>query len=534
MGILEGILYMIWRGIAIGIIISAPMGPVGILCLQRTLERGRRVGFLTGVGAALSDLFYCLLTGFGLSFIEGFIKSNQDAIQIIGSVVLVGFGVYIFQSNPSRNLKKPDDARTSGKKNILSGFLFTFSNPLIIFLIIGLFARFNFLLPEIHYYHYVIGFLMIIVGALSWWWVITFFVDKVRTHFNLRSMWLINKITGSIIMIFGIVGVITAMGGIMHAGNRSATYLNSTRGFGNGEPVGETLTIANNTADTLYRSIPLQSEDLCIEARIRAVNNAERKSYKYTDQEGKTRKVSHPTWGFYLQSGEVRGERSLISFKTEESRDDIRDSKVMLTANEENFDAKGLNPYDGWNAFRIEIADGDVRLTGGEKTYDKLVDFILPEATDSIGVFIAPGGKLELDYIAITDRGPENRDTGYTATGKRDSYTGVWQILDLSLNEDMLAKGGDYRLQMIATDRGYALLYLDGAEYNKGDWKEGDLKAELTESGIKGIYDVIWYDAAGRALAERGKCQFEDNRLLTITFPRYEGSARLIKLKIEN
>lgn len=89
MGILEGILYMMWRGIAIGVIISAPMGPVGILCIQRTLEKGRATGFFTGVGAAISDLFYCLLTGFCLSFIEDFLKANQNLIQIIGSIVLV-------------------------------------------------------------------------------------------------------------------------------------------------------------------------------------------------------------------------------------------------------------------------------------------------------------------------------------------------------------------------------------------------------------------------------------------------------------
>ena len=83
---------MIWRGIAIGIIISAPMGPVGILCVQRTLEKGRRTGFYTGVGAALSDLFYCLLTGFGLSFIEEFLTRNSNIIQLIGRLVLIAFG----------------------------------------------------------------------------------------------------------------------------------------------------------------------------------------------------------------------------------------------------------------------------------------------------------------------------------------------------------------------------------------------------------------------------------------------------------
>ncbi len=166
---LEGIWYELWRGIAIGIIISAPMGPVGILTIQRTLDKGRKTGFFTGVGATLSDIFYCLLTGFGLSFIEDFLKDNQDVIQIAGSAVLLIFGIYLFRSNPSRTLKRPSDSQVSHSRNILSGFLFTFSNPLIIFLIIGLFARFNFMMPELQWYSYLIGFLSIVAGALLWW-----------------------------------------------------------------------------------------------------------------------------------------------------------------------------------------------------------------------------------------------------------------------------------------------------------------------------------------------------------------------------
>lgn len=211
MEFLEGILYMMWRGLAIGIIISAPMGPVGILCIQRTLDKGRRDGFQTGIGAALSDLFYCLLTGFGLSFIEEFLERNQDIIQLVGSAVLIGFAVYLFKKNPARNLTRTKaPPKVSAKKNILGGFLFTFSNPLILFLIIGLFARFNFLLPEIRFYHYIVGFIFIFLGAVSWWWLVTFFVDKVRAHFNLRSMWLINRIIGIIILIFAVVGIVSS------------------------------------------------------------------------------------------------------------------------------------------------------------------------------------------------------------------------------------------------------------------------------------------------------------------------------------
>ena len=203
---------MIWRGIAIGILISAQMGPVGILCIQRTLDKGRRPGFYTGVGAAISDLFYCLLTGFGLSFIQEFLEHNQNVIQLVGSAVLIGFGIYLFKKNPASSLKpavRPEPV--SPKKNILGGFLFTFSNPLILFLIIGLFARFNFPVPEVKFYHYIIGFLAIFTGAVAWWWMVTFAIDKVRAHFNLRSMWLINRIIGTIILLFAIVGIVTGI-----------------------------------------------------------------------------------------------------------------------------------------------------------------------------------------------------------------------------------------------------------------------------------------------------------------------------------
>lgn len=212
---MDTLIGMIWRGIAIGIIISAPMGPVGILCIQRTLNKGRRAGFFTGIGAAVSDLLYCLLTGFGLSFIEEFLERNQNIIQLFGSAVLIGFGIYLFRKNPSQALKTPDEPKSSDHKNILAGFLFTVSNPLILFLIIGLFARFNFLLPDIQFYHYIGGFSFIFLGALFWWWIVTLIVDKLRAHFNLRSMWLINRIIACIIFIFALVGIVGSISALV-------------------------------------------------------------------------------------------------------------------------------------------------------------------------------------------------------------------------------------------------------------------------------------------------------------------------------
>ena len=184
------------------------MGPIGVLCIQRTLNKGRWSGFFTGLGASLSDMIYCLLTGFGLSFVFDFIESNQNILQIIGSAALMIYGLYLLRKNPAGNLKAPKNKKASYPQDFITGFLFTFSNPLILFLIISFFARFNFLSPDYQFYHYVIGFFFIFVGALSWWFVITYFVNKVRAKFNVRSMWLVNSIIGVIILLMSAFGLV--------------------------------------------------------------------------------------------------------------------------------------------------------------------------------------------------------------------------------------------------------------------------------------------------------------------------------------
>ena len=130
---MENLLYIIPRGIAIGILISAPLGPIGMLCIQRTLNKGRWPAFFTGIGAALSDIVYCLLTGLGISFITTFIENNQLELQILGGIVLIAFGVYLFKKNPTRALKPASELSNNFWGNFVTGFLFTFSNPLILF-----------------------------------------------------------------------------------------------------------------------------------------------------------------------------------------------------------------------------------------------------------------------------------------------------------------------------------------------------------------------------------------------------------------
>lgn len=207
---------MLFSGILIGVLVSAPMGPVGMLIIQRTLNKGRWSAFFTGIGAGLSDLFYCLLTGLGLAFITDFIREYEYLLEVFGSLVLIAFGIYLFQKNPARALRKRSESKSTFFKDLGTGFLFTFSNPLILFFIIGLFGRFNFLVPEYQYYHYIAGYTAIFVGALLWWYVITFVINKIRAHFNVRSMWLINRIIGSVLMVMALVGIYKGISGFIN------------------------------------------------------------------------------------------------------------------------------------------------------------------------------------------------------------------------------------------------------------------------------------------------------------------------------
>lgn len=197
---------MVIKGLAIGVIASAPMGPVGILCIQRTLNKGRWYGFVTGIGAALSDILYALMAGFGMSFVMDLITqpTNKFWLQILGSVILLAFGVYSFFNNPMRNMHKSGNQKGSLIYNGATAFAITFSNPLIIFLFLASFAQFAFIIPD-RPIEMVVGFLSIISGALLWWFGLTWLVDKVRAKFDYNGIIIINKIIGSLVILFSLI-----------------------------------------------------------------------------------------------------------------------------------------------------------------------------------------------------------------------------------------------------------------------------------------------------------------------------------------
>ena len=203
------ILNFIFKGMLIGIIASAPMGPVGVLCVQRTLNKGRWFGFVTGVGASLSDMIYAGITGYGMSFVMDFLNNQQYRLylQILGSIMLFVFGMITYKSDSSKNIRKPSQNKGSLWQNAVTAFLVTFSNPLIIFLFVACFAQFAFVMPN-HPFEMLVGFLSIVGGALIWWFGLTWLIDKVRNKFDAAGIRLINQIIGFTVMLVSVIMVL--------------------------------------------------------------------------------------------------------------------------------------------------------------------------------------------------------------------------------------------------------------------------------------------------------------------------------------
>mgnify|MGYP002516534564 CR=1 FL=1 len=214
------ILDFIFKGMAIGIIASAPMGPVGILCIQRTLNKGRWYGLMTGVGAAVSDIIYALIVGLGMGFIMEPLHNPkyQFFLQISGCIILLLFGIYCFRSNPGKkNLHPHSKNRGKGSllNNGLTAFLVTFSNPLIIFLFMATFAQFAFVQPS-RPFETGVGFACIPLGALLWWYGLTWLVDKIGGRFNVTGITIINRVIGSLVILFSVIILFGAVFNLYH------------------------------------------------------------------------------------------------------------------------------------------------------------------------------------------------------------------------------------------------------------------------------------------------------------------------------
>lgn len=197
------------QGIIIGILVSIPMGPIGVLCVHRTLTKGQYAGLVSGFGAASADTFYAVIAVFGLSFVATFIRSNEFYLMLFGGIVLMGVGAMMFFKNTVKQYKKKGK---EGNSNLLGDYFSTFgltlTNPLTIIGIGTILAVYVQIKDE--FYSMFILILGISTGALGYWVLLTQLVNAFRNKFNLRFLWYLNKIAGIAIFVFGILAVYNA------------------------------------------------------------------------------------------------------------------------------------------------------------------------------------------------------------------------------------------------------------------------------------------------------------------------------------
>jgi threonine/homoserine/homoserine lactone efflux protein len=200
------------RGFIIGLLVSLPMGPLNMLTIQRTLNRGRWHGFVTGLGALLSDIIYALITLVGLSFMSDFLTVHESELQWLGSIILILFGIGVYRTNPLKGWR-PDriTGETRYVKDFVSAFLLTFSNAAIILVYVGLYARFSFNPLPHGWGSLLAGMGALIIAALLWWFLLSLFVSRLRKHFNRKGLVLLNRSVGSVLMLVGVAGIVLSV-----------------------------------------------------------------------------------------------------------------------------------------------------------------------------------------------------------------------------------------------------------------------------------------------------------------------------------
>ncbi|PFA63198.1 lysine transporter LysE [Bacillus sp. AFS015802] len=194
------------KSLMIGVAIAAPVGPVGILCIQRTLTYGRRTGFFSGLGAAAADALFGLIAVMGLTMVSGFLLDHQFWIQLWGGVFLLLLGWKTFASPPA--VMGMGEADTiSSMKGFVSVFLLTLTNPMTILAFIAIFGVFRVAGSEDY-----VTVLTVVSGVFSgsalWWWGLAFVAGWIGSRVGSSPLRMINRAAGIILTIFSVLFLI--------------------------------------------------------------------------------------------------------------------------------------------------------------------------------------------------------------------------------------------------------------------------------------------------------------------------------------
>ena len=202
---LELLLTQTWvlaQGGAIGFLVAAAIGPIAMLCIRTTLERGRIAGIAAGMGVAVADTIYAAIGAYGISFVGAALTSGESWLKLVGGIVLIGFGIYLARKQPVSAAEEQEVPKSIAADFIMTLFL-TLTNPMTILSFAGLFAGVSglrgFPLSEIPAL-----LLGVFAGSAVWWLALAFIIGLIRHRISPITMLWINRGSAAAIIGFGL------------------------------------------------------------------------------------------------------------------------------------------------------------------------------------------------------------------------------------------------------------------------------------------------------------------------------------------
>ena len=206
---------LLLRGVMVGLLASITLGPVGVMCVQRTLSKSRASGFASGLGAATADTISAMLAYFFIAVIASVIESNMPVLKFVGGVFVTAVGVHYFLKNPVVQIRRNRAGRTDLVQDFVSTFALTLTNPAFILWLLVIFSAMgvNSGGDEITVSKVGMGAQVILgffAGAVAWWFALTMIVSLFRRRFRPRHLLWINRIAGVLITALGVGVIISA------------------------------------------------------------------------------------------------------------------------------------------------------------------------------------------------------------------------------------------------------------------------------------------------------------------------------------
>ena len=194
---------LLLRGAVLGLAVAAPVGPIGVLCIRRSLAEGRTVGFVVGLGAATADAVYGAVAGLGLTIVSSFLVDQRVWLRLVGGVFLCYLGLRTLAARPAE--KAAGGGRGGGLVGAYaSAFFLTLTNPTTILSFAAVFAAVSVETEALTVVPLVAG---VFLGSASWWLLLSTGVSLFRDKVGPRGMRAVNVVSGAAILAFGLVAV---------------------------------------------------------------------------------------------------------------------------------------------------------------------------------------------------------------------------------------------------------------------------------------------------------------------------------------